>query len=186
MNTLSSPLFSPLSSSPLSSPLSYSISSNLGFIGTVADIAALATGISSLASAGFSTYAVVEQVGIAKATAELQRELMERRASLEADLLRTQGKLAEMQTTYYGQREEIALSLDKAKAELLQEQLQRQKLLESLETEKVKAMVETGEAVGAPPTGAVDVERMSTRMKILIGGIGISILGIYMFTRKKE
>ncbi len=97
----------------------------LGFFG-IDEILGITAAVATASNAGVSAYSTIEQMGIAKKTAGLQADLFKQRANIEKDLAETQKRLLEMQTTYYGEKEELAIEIEKARTELIKEKLKRE------------------------------------------------------------
>ena len=134
---------------------------NMGFI---FEIAAIAGAVGALGTAGVSAYGTIEQLGLAEDIADVQMDIMQKRATMENDLLAAQGRLVDMQTTYYGAQQETALTMQQAEAEYYEAKLARMEEMEAgefeiaqIEQEQRKAVAEAAVAAGVPVSAVVPI-----------------------------
>jgi hypothetical protein len=143
-------------------------------LGYLDAILGITSAVAVAAQSGISIYGTIEQLDLAKEQAKLQEELARDRAALEASLLKSQQKLADMRTTYYGQREEISIGLEETQAELLKEQLRRDALIKEQEQEAalIRALDEKQQAI--------DTGEKSIAVPVVLGVVGVALAAILL------
>lgn len=162
----------------------------LGFLDVVLGIT---SAVAVATQSGMSVYGTIEQISLAKEQSELHGELLRERATLESELLVSQQKLADMRATYYGQREEIAIGLERTQADLMKERLRRDALIHAQEQEirSIEIASAKKEAVQEIARGTKDTATQKNDKGSLIpiaatGAIGVALLAIIFAGKRKE
>lgn len=104
--------------------------------------AAIVSAAAALAQAGFSAYATVEQMGLAKEQAEVQISLLEQKAELEEKMAKAQMRIAAIQAAGMEERQAIDIEIAQAEAESLRKRLERLDELEAMRLELEKSRIE--------------------------------------------